>query len=555
MRGRAAVALRVGALAVLLAVGWLALRPPPATAHALLIRAVPAVNGTVATSPTELLLTFTEPVDPTLSHVQVVDTRGRAVPGVLPSRAVPGDAQQLRVPLARALPHGVYTVDWQTVSALDGHLAGGAYAFGVGVANVGAVAPFGKYVRTSRWLTGTAAAGRWSLWTGLVLLFGAACVCLIVWRGSLPAGGGALLGLGWLLAAVGVSTVILTERAIVRAPSLLPLFETHEGMVLLGQGAAVLVACGLAVYAVNALPRSATLVGLAAAAAVAMLSVVWGSHANGVSVYRPVDLTLQWLHVVAVGAWIGGLAWLLLGLRGLGRSDRAAAARRFSAVATVSLGVVLLTGLARAVAEVGTLANLVHTSFGTLLLVKLALFCVLIALGARNHFVLVPAQARDDAAAPFRRTLRGELVLGVGIIAVTGVLGGLAPATFSAAAAKAAASSRVVLAGSDYATTVRVRLVVSPGTVGSNQFTATVDEYATGRPLSGVRSVDLGFSLPGQVVVQPSSLALGGGPGGVWRGSGLELSVEGRWNVRVLVEQATSAVEVPLVIDVARPGG
>ena len=91
------------------------------------------------------------------------------------------------MPLTRALPHGVYTVDWQTVSALDGHLAGGAYAFGVGVANVAQVAPFGKYVRTSRWLTGAAAAGRWALWTGLVLLLGAACVCLVVWRGSLPA--------------------------------------------------------------------------------------------------------------------------------------------------------------------------------------------------------------------------------------------------------------------------------------------------------------------------------------------------------------------------------
>ena len=214
----------------------------------------------------------------------------------------------------------------------------------------------------------------------------------------------------------------------------------------------------------------------------------------------------------------------------------------------------LLTGLSRAVAEVGAPANLLHTSFGTFLLVKLGLFCVLVALGALNHFVLVPAQTRDDAAAPFRRTLRSELVLGVGILAVTGVLGGLAPATFAAAEAKTAASSRVVLTGSDYATTVRVRLLVNPGTVGSNEFAATVDDYATGRPLTGVRSVQLRFSLPGQAVVQSSTLALGGGLGGIWRGAGLELSVAGRWNVRVLVEQTTSAVEVPLVIDVTRSG-
>ena len=544
------LAVRLGALLALLAAASLALPPSQAAAHALLIRSVPAVNGTVTVPPRQLLLTFTEPVDPTLSHVQVVDSRGRPVAGVMPSRSVPGNPQQLRVTVDRRLTHGVYTVDWQTVSALDGHLAGGTYAFGVGVANVGAVAPFGKYVSTSRWLTGAAAAGRWLLWSGLVLLLGAASTCLGVWRGRLPAGGVALLWLGWLLAAVGVSTVILTERVIVRAPSLLPLFETPEGYILLGQGAAVLLACGLAVYGVSALPRTPTLAVLGGAAALAMLSVVWGSHANDVSAFRPLNLTLQWLHVVAVGVWIGGLAWLLLGLRGLRRAERATAGRRFSAIATLGLGVVLLTGLARAAAEVGAPANLLHTSFGTFLLAKLALFCVLVGLGARNHFVLVPALGDDRAASPFRRSVRGELVLGVGILAVTGVLSGLAPATFAAASANASASSHVVLTGSDYAGAVRVQLVVAPGSAGSNQFTATLHDNLSGRPLTGVRAVTLEFSLPGQTAVQPSTLDLGGGPGGVWQATGLELSVEGRWQIRVLIEQAASAVEVPLWISV-----
>jgi len=555
VRRRSSAAVWLGASIVLLAAASLAIAPSQAAAHALLIRSVPAVNGTVTRSPQELLLTFTEPVDPTLSHVQVVDAAGRRAPGVQPSQAVAGNPQELRVRLSRPLPHGVFTVDWQTVSALDGHLAGGAYAFGVGVTDVGTIAPFGKYVRTARWLTGAAAAGRWLLWAGLAVLLGAVSTCLIVWRGRLPAGGSTLLWLGWLLAATGVSTVILTERAITQAPSLLPLFETPEGQVLLGQAAAVLLGCGLAVYAVSFLPRRSTLAVLAGAVALAMLSVVWGSHAGGVSPFRLLNLGLQWLHVVAVGVWIGGLAWLLLGLRGLQRGERAAAGRRFSFIATVGLGVVLLTGIVRAIAEVGAPANLLHTSFGGLLLAKLILFCMLVALGALNHFRLVPGLGDDRAAAPFRRSVGGELVLGIGILAVTGVLGGLAPAVFTAASAKAAGSSRIVATGSDYATTIRVRLVVTPGHVGPNGFTARLSDYASGRPLTGVRAVTLDFSLPGQTAVQPSSLSLEGGPEGVWRGTGLELSVTGRWSVRVLVEQETSAVEVPLRVAVApRPG-
>ena len=293
------------------------------------------------------------------------------------------------------------------------------------------------------------------------------------------------------------------------------------------------------------MPHRATLAALGGRGRLAMLAVVWETHAGGPSPFRLVTLTLQWLHVVAVGFWIGGLAWLLLGLRGLPGPQRAAAGRRFSALATVGLILVLLTGLSRTAAEVGAPANLFSTTFGRILLVKLALFCVLVALGARNHFRQGPALARDEAAGPFRRAVRGELVLGVAILAVTGVLGGLAPANFAAAAARVSASSQVVLSGSDYATTVRVRLVVSPGTVGSNQFTATVSDYASGRSLSGLRGVQLDFSLPAQTTVPSSTLVLREGPG-VWQASGFELSVKGRWTIEVLVQGASSAVEVPL---------
>ena len=549
MRASHRAAALLGFLLALLCVGG-GILAPRAGAHALLLRAIPAVNSTVARSPDRILLTFTEPVDPSLSHVQVVDTRGRPVMGVEPSHAVAGNAQQLEMPLTGPLSRGVYTVDWQTVSALDGHYVTGAYAFGVGVADVGTVAPFGKYVSTSAWLTAVQAAGRWSLWAGLILLVGAASTGSLVWRGRLPPGGRGLLWLSWLLASAGLLTVILTERAIVRAPSLLALLQTPEGYILLGQCAAVPLLCGIAVQAVDTLPRRGTLLALGLAAAVAMLSVVWGSHADGVSPYRALNLTLQWLHVVAVGTWVGGLAWLLLGLRGTQRDERARAGRRFSAIATVGLAVVLGTGLLRGVAEVGAPANLLHTSFGGWLLAKLALFAALVVLGARNHFRLVPALAEDRTAPLFRRSVRGEILLGVGILAATGVLGGLAPARYAAASAKASAQSRVVLTGSDYGTTVRISLAVTPGRVGANGFSAKLTDYATGRPLSGVRAVTLDFTPPEQTTVQPSTLSLAGGRRGVWRGRGLELSVVGRWEIDVLVEEQATAVEVPLSLNV-----
>ena len=281
--------------------------------------------------------------------------------------------------------------------------------------------------------------------------------------------------------------------------------------------------------------------------------MIWGSHADAPSVWRVLNLGDQWLHIVAVGVWVGGLPWLLLGLRDLVGSARLAVVRRYSALATVALVVVLLTGVARAIPEVGAPANLVTTSFGVTLLVKIGLVCALVALGAINHFWNVPALGRDDGAVrPLRRTVRGEIVLGAAVLAVTGLLGGVAPAAVAASAAQAGAPGRVVLAGADAAATVRVRLVMTPGTVGLNDFAASLVDYASGRPLTGVASVHLDFSLPARPGLAQSTVALARGADGVWRARARAPSVAGRWSIAVVVERV-NAVVVPLTLQARLP--
>ena len=69
---------------------------------------------------------------------------------------------------------------------------------------------------------------------------------------------------------------------------------------------------------------------------------------------------------------------------------------------------VALTGVLRAIPEVGSLHGLFHTSFGLTLLVKTGLFLVLLGLGARNHFQLVPRARRQR----HQRTIAPLLPLG-----------------------------------------------------------------------------------------------------------------------------------------------
>jgi len=99
-----------------------------AFAHAHLKSATPAVDGTVATAPTELDLNFSEGLDLKFSGVKVTGTDKAAVAtgdAVLTN----GDAT-LKVPLGGSLKAGTYKVDWHALSA-DGHKTQGSYRFTV----------------------------------------------------------------------------------------------------------------------------------------------------------------------------------------------------------------------------------------------------------------------------------------------------------------------------------------------------------------------------------------------------------------------------------------
>jgi len=543
--------------ALTLAVGVLLAGPAAAAlAHAGLVSSVPAAGSSLQQSPQKIVMTFAENPDPKLTLVRILDSNGRTVPGVSPVEAVPGSPLELQVKLSSVLGKGVYTVNWRSVSAVDGHVASGAFAFGVGMAPVPGSAKTVDLLHTSTWTSGLATAGRWLLYAGLALFVGAAATCLLVLGGRVPAGGALLLRVAAVMAILGLCAMVWAERAMVGAPSLLPFFQTPEGTYLLALGVALAVCVG-AVVCVDLWPARWSLVFLAAAGAAAVLVHCLGGHADAPSSWRVLNVAAQWAHMTGIGVWVGGLAWLLLGIRGMTRPARAAAVDAFSRVATVTLVIVLVTGVARGAVEVGSLGNLFITRYGVTLLVKVGLVAIVVALGALSHFKWVPSlRTQDGAARSFRLNSGGELAVAAVILAATALLSGLAPASSAVASTAMPAAAGVTVSGSDYATTVRAHLTVSPGTVGQNSYSVMIDGYDSGQPLPSVTGVTLEFSLPSKPSLSASTLALRKVPGGSWLGAGLQLSVVGRWHVNVTVQETAGGVSVPLELDVmAAPGG
>jgi copper transport protein len=542
------------AIVVLLAAGAAALfAAAPAQAHALLKSSVPADGSTVPQAPKTIQLFFTEPPEPALSAVGILDSSGHSVSGVGKPQVAPANAEELVVTVRPgSLSNGVYTVTWRTVSKTDGHVTAGSISFGIGVPVTGTTHPSGTPSTPSPSVL--AVVSRWLFYWGIAILLGGAVACALLFDWNVPGGGRLLLAGAWVAAAVGVILMTVAERSTVGLP-LGTVLSSPTGHQLIARGVGV-AACGLAVLWLALRPSRAAVVGLGVVTVATMFVHAQAGHADTQSSVRILNLLDQWAHLLAVGVWIGGLPWLLLGLRG-DPVARAARVRRFSILAMYALVVVAVTGVLRAIPEVGSLHGLFHTSFGLTLLLKTGLFLILIGLGTRNHFGLVPRMHADgtgveEATPPLRRSVSWELVVAAAILAVTAVLSELPPASYVVATSTSTqAPQRVVAHGSDFATTVRVQLTASPGTVGTNAFVTRVANYDTGKPVDAT-SVQLQFSFPGNPNVS-STLDLKRASAGTWTGTGTQLSIDGLWNVDVVIQEPTTSTDVQLQLRTKLP--
>jgi putative copper resistance protein D len=169
---------------------------------------------------------------------------------------------------------------------------------------------------------------------------------------------------------------------------------------------------------------------------VLLVSLVWIGHAAAASA-QPLGVLGDALHLCAAGAWLGGLTPLAIFLRRTSVSsslDKQAAPvlARFSTLSVCCVGVLFLSGISNSWLLVGSIHALFTTPYGGFLLFKLTLFAILVALGARNRFLvkaeLPRARANPDLLSQLRRNVLCEICLGVAVVAIVGCLGVTPPA-------------------------------------------------------------------------------------------------------------------------------
>lgn len=428
-RGRAVRA----ALAVVLGLLGVAAGASPASAHAVLVSTSPAQDALLQEAPNQVVLTFTESVNPVAGKVQVIGPDGSRVD----RDEARSSGEQLIIPLREITQRGTYLVTFRVISA-DSHPIGGAYSFSYLEVSPGGPPSAQAATGGSGAVLAALPVARWTGYVGLMLLVGAALVLALLWPRRLDGSGPLRLGyLGAGILALGT----IAELAL-QVPYIAGTFSDVTGAdvreALSSQfGAAHLVRLGVigaAVVLLRAVARrrdwAADRVLLAVLGVIGVATWSISGHPSATDV-PTVSVAADLVHLGSMSIWLGGLVMLVLFL--LPRANAAelgAIVPVWSRWAGYAIGALLLTGLAQSLLQVGTLDAVYTTSYGLLLLAKVGLVAVVLVVASfsrRTVAAFVP-EPEPAATGKLRRFVLAEALLAVVVIGVTSVLVQVTPA-------------------------------------------------------------------------------------------------------------------------------
>lgn len=581
---------RLGALTVLLGTFLLLLLLPganPASAHAALRATDPADGSVVPAAPRSVTLTFTESVGLLDDSFRVLDPTGHRVPTGDAEHAG-GHADTARISLPAGLATGTFTVAWRVVSA-DSHPVSGAFTFSVGAPSATAApVPTGPTEDPlTAFLYGTA---RYAAYLAAALLIGTAAFVAVCrptrvrpLRGLLRAG-------GWGLAGATVLLLVLrapyesgdAPGAALDLDALGRTLTGRPGWALLARLALLAASALLLTHAARRGRPSRTHLALGTVLAVG-LALTWAAaeHASA-GIQVPLAMTSSVVHLLAMAAWLGGLTALLVLLRR--DTPPLATVTRFSRLAMLSVTALAVTGLYQAWRGLGTLTALTDTSYGRLLLAKLAAVTVLLMaadwsrrwVGERARSA-TPAERKEELRMPqpvgaprtetpapdglverpgeagtaltgppsdgdahrraLRRSVLVEVLVATVVLALTTVLTGTLPgraeaeaeATEQAAALPATSVVMAPFSVAGHRGTVQVTL--DPARTGDNAVEAVV--YGADGGLAAVPELRIAFTFPAQDI-GPLNADLTD-RGGYWATNAVNLPLAGTWTMKVTV--------------------
>lgn len=509
-----------------------------ASAHAVLESSTPAASSTVKESPPEIVLEFSEPVAPTLADIRLFDSDAKLV-SIGKTVRDSNDASIVRATMP-ALPDGAYVVVWR-VSSADGHPVNGAFPFEVGdtstgigndlvndvVSRLGKQSTVGLVVGIFRFLSFLGCA----LLIGLVALTSAG-ESMRTRRGSVVASTSlSLLAVGTIghLVLQGPYAVRGGWGDVVDASLVGDVVRTRLGFLLALRLGVIAVAALLVVWHRRSPESSGARQSVGTLACISLIaSFSAAGHPSTLS-WSLVAVIVDGLHLLSVSAWIGGLiALIALGPWAFAESSLIRGehlVRRFSRLAAYVLPVAVITGVLSAWRILDGWSGISDSTYGRMLVVKVAMVVMVVALGAVARVAL-----SRNGVASIRRGIIVEGVLGLVVLSLTAGLVALSPLASSGSNASISAT----LTQSDYIADV----TFAPPTVGLSEVHVIVTP--PGGTLAPVVNVSARISLPDKDIpaIPVQMVAIGANH---WSGN-VQVPYPGEWKLQVLVKPDANSI-------------
>lgn len=524
---------KYGSICTLVFIMVTLLFPSVSFAHAYIKVSSPLENEQLEKPPDKITIQFNETILKTHHSLKVYDSSGKRV-DKNDWHVDSEDATIFECSVKDHLPNGVYRIRWKVISA-DGHPVEGVIPFqiGTGKSTLSLTAESKGYTPKADLIM-----IRWLQYISNAAFVGLFFILLLVLPKQLA--DSALFKKKFLKLA-GISLAVLSLSLILSLPlqatigfgiswsdafSMETLWDvwtnTLYGRIWIIQMAILLTMAltthlsSIAETTKGIMTWTSYLLGIGL-----LLTKAFTSHATA----QPntfVPVMLDFLHLFAASVWIGSLISLIAFMPGgKEKETRHYYMQMIKSFSKWGLALVLLlagTGIFAGFQYIPDISSLFRTSYGKVLVWKVALFIIMLVFAAINFYKGKKAEEKGLV-----RTLWGEVSTGLVILVLTIILTNLP----TAMAEPGPFSLTKSIAGN------RITLHVTPNRIGRNVFEVRLID-SSGKPLQDVEQVTLTFSIPNQDTGK-NTVNLTNEGEGEYRTEGLYFNMSGKWNVHVHV--------------------
>ncbi len=530
---------------------------PVAYAHPVIMSSNPSQSTTISAGTTQVVIHYSEAIEIDFSVIKVFDNNGSQIDN---RDTQYFDDASLAV-TTPPLKDGIYTVTSRVLSKVDGHLVDEAFVFGVG--NVSVPPPKQKDLSESIYFP--EAGARFPGLVGQVIVLGASVSSLVIWTASqrknlikenladlqknYHAKFSAITGIALFLVFAS-NILILVVQTIRLETSASSVLQTSFGSVWIFRMAITVILLAVWFLIENKPGVSSKKHGLILSLALLLIgtSTVMG---HGTATEQISAVVIDYVHNLVASVWIGGVIFfgfiLLPALSKLVEDKKEImtlmAIPRFSSMATIAVGVLIITGPVLLWILEDDLASLSQSYYGFLIIAKIIVASMMVAHGGYNQFRIQKSSENVNSVVVHKRlkkSLRSEAALGIILLGAVALLTNASLPT--AQTQQAAAQAYDVFQTSVFSENVRFDVSIEPFKSGANNVVVSAFGL-NGESLEDVSSIKMKISNLQRNIAPIEIPFIKNTQNELLYEGKMTIGFSGKWNVEVEAQRTQHANE------------